>query len=156
MLSVIPFEMGSSTRENGIWGEGLSFSETERSSAAAAGYHVTNFYGPVTHAQWAQGANAVAQMAIDAPLNVPEIIAIIGSLRAIVDEPSLGSDRRAELSADIDTIEVQAKSPNPKALVIRESLSSIKRILEAAATSVATSAATAAMSDILARIVHLL
>ena len=52
-----------------------------------------------------------------------------------VGELELSEDLQAELDSDIATIGAQTKSPRPNGRIVRESLSSIKRVLESASGS---------------------
>ena len=52
-----------------------------------------------------------------------------------VDELQLKTDVKGELNAEVATVKAQLASPNPKTSILREGLSSIKRILEAATAS---------------------
>ena len=52
-------------------------------------------------------------------------------------ELELPKDLQAELDSDIATVQAQVRSPRPKGKIVKESLSSIKRVLENASGSVA-------------------
>ena len=52
-------------------------------------------------------------------------------------ELELPKDLQAELDSDIATVQAQAKSPRPKGQIVKEGLSSIKRVLESASGSAA-------------------
>lgn len=52
-------------------------------------------------------------------------------------ELELPKDLQAELDSDIATVQAQVKSPRPKGQIVKECLSSIKRVLESASGSAA-------------------
>ena len=58
------------------------------------------------------------------------IKALLKSLKSSIHQLELSNEQRAELQADIQTIETQQASPHPKNLIIREGLRSIRDILD--------------------------
>lgn len=58
------------------------------------------------------------------------IDAIISKLGEIKDALSLTSEQRAELTSEIQTIQSQRSSPKPKSIIIRESLKTIRTLME--------------------------
>lgn len=66
---------------------------------------------------------------------IEKLRTFIKQLSLSLDELPLKKDVRGELNAEVLTVEAQLTSPKPKISIIREGLSSIKRILEAAAGS---------------------
>lgn len=65
-------------------------------------------------------------------LNLDEIASLIKVLRDGLGEINVSVEHRSELESDVVTIETQLKSPNPKSGIIKECISSLKRILEGA------------------------
>ena len=68
-----------------------------------------------------------------------ELKEMILSLKESIDQLGLEPQQKSELRAEIQTMEVQTASPNPKATIITECLGSIRRILEGATGSVLAS-----------------
>ena len=62
---------------------------------------------------------------------------IVRSLQTSIDDLGLGEEDKAELEAEVRTLEAQVASPKPKKEIVRPSLQSAKRILEGAAVTVA-------------------
>jgi hypothetical protein len=62
---------------------------------------------------------------------------IVRSLKTSIDDLGLGDEDKAELEAEVRTLEAQVASPKPKKEIVRPSLQSAKRILESAAVTVA-------------------
>jgi hypothetical protein len=66
-------------------------------------------------------------------LNRDEVTAFLGDLRQSIDRLGLDGEAREEVAAEIRTVEAQLESPRPKSTIVRESLGSVRRILEGAA-----------------------
>lgn len=76
-----------------------------------------------------------------------ELKEVLQALKESIDQFNLQTSQKSDLQADIQTIEAQMLSSKPKATIIRESLSSIRRILEGA---VGSTIASSLLSKILA------
>ncbi len=61
---------------------------------------------------------------------------IVRSLRSSIDQLGLEDGDKAELEAEVQTLEAQVTSPKPKKEIVHPSLQSAKNILEGAASSV--------------------
>ncbi len=123
-------------KEEGVLGEDLAFSAAERATAATATQNVTNFYAPVTGVTVQQAGNDSIQVSATAP-DLKSLTTFLTSLREALPTLALSKDDQAELSAEVETLDVQAKSPRPKASIIKESLRSVRSILEGAAGAAA-------------------
>lgn len=77
---------------------------------------------------------------------------IVRNLRGSMDDMGLGEDDKAELEAEIRTLEAQVDSPKPKKEVIQPSLQSVRNILEGAASGVAAQGIFAAIGQLLTNI----
>ena len=78
-----------------------------------------------------------------------ELKEVIQSLKESIDKLNLEPQQKSDLQAEIQTIEAQMSSSKPKATIITECLSSIRRVLEGAAGSMLA-------SNLLSKIVALL
>ena len=58
-----------------------------------------------------------------------EVQTLVRKIRASMDEIEVGEGAKAEINADLATIETQLQSPHPKSIIISECLSTIKTIL---------------------------
>lgn len=134
--------------EGGVLGEGLTFSETERAAAVTATHNVTNFFGPVTGVQVQQAGENAIQISATLP-DSQALTAFLDQLRA--ESPNLGLDDEVqrELGAETDTLASQMKSPKPKPAIVRESLRSIRTILEGAAGGAAGQGLVMALTKLL-------
>lgn len=121
--------------EDGISGEGLTFSEKEKEAAAHSVQNVNNFFGSVGEASIVQpGNDAIAGSVI---LNFDAVRVVLKEIRANVDELELVPEIRGELESELATLEAQLASPKPKRNIVAESLASVRAILEGAGGGVA-------------------
>ncbi len=123
--------------EDGILGEGLSFSSKERESAGAHTYNVTNFYGPARGTSVQQAGRASTQIATMHALDVGRASAFLADLERRLPELDLAEPVQRELAAEVATAKAQLASPRPKQGILSESLSSVQRILEGTAGNLA-------------------
>jgi hypothetical protein len=119
--------------DDGITGEGLSFTAPELATAAAAHYSVNNFYGSVSGIQIQQATSKSTQTLAYEGIDLAQVPALIKEIRASRAKLRLTADQAGELDAELDTLKAQASSPKPKRAVIAEGLQSIRVILENAA-----------------------
>jgi len=66
-----------------------------------------------------------------------QLVEFIALLRNKLPDLELTNSHRAELQADLATLDAQVSSGRPKTRIIKESLRSVRRILEGAAAAVA-------------------
>jgi len=118
--------------EDGILGEGLSFTLKEREAAGRSAQNVTNFYGPVQSPQIQQGSAQPTQLAVNLSLNLGAVHAFVDLFKQNLGSLDLPDEPRQETEAELHTLESQIHSPKPKSSIIREGLSSLRRILEGA------------------------
>lgn len=120
---------------DGILGEDFSFTSKERDVAKKTPQIVTNFFGTVNNPQLQQGNKVAHQVQNVTDTNVVRLL--LDAINKELPKLTLTCEERAEVSADIQTIEVQIESPKPKEGIVRASFQSIKAILEGAAGSAA-------------------
>ena len=123
--------------EDGVLGENMTFSNDEKDKVESHSYNVNNFYGEVTGSQIQQNSPNANQTQSLKEFSTTNIKNFISSLKNKVDKIELEDDIAKELNAEILTIEIQNTSPRPKESILKESLSSIRTILEGATGSVA-------------------
>jgi hypothetical protein len=124
--------------EDGILGEGLSFSSTEQESAQRSPQNITNFYGPVESPQIQQGSQKAVQVSASINIDPEGIKSFIMNLRKVLDSLQITNEQKSEVNAEIQTLEAQVNSPKPKTSIVSESMASIRRILEGAGGGVAS------------------
>ncbi|MGH3008398.1 MAG: hypothetical protein ACRDLM_03195 [Gaiellaceae bacterium] len=86
--------------------------------------------GSMTNSQIQQGTSGSVQTL--APLDVESLRGLTNDLRALITELDLEREEEEEFYAELVTIDAQLASPRPKPAIIRESLGSARRIIEAA------------------------
>lgn len=123
--------------EDGIQGEELSFTPKEKDTAAKISTNINNFYGPVHSSQIQQASSQSPQVLSEQQIDIVALRDFIKILQKQIDLLKLPTDTKRELSAEIKTAEAQTESPKPKHSVIKESLSSIRHILEAVGGDIA-------------------
>lgn len=110
-----------------ILGEGMSFSEQEKNTAKAISYNITNHIGSMHNSQIQQdSANSSQSITI----STSEIKPLIAELKNKLEQNPLKQEQKAEVLAEIQTLEIQAKSPKPKSIIIQESTKTLRTLLE--------------------------
>lgn len=120
---------------DGILGEDFSFTSKERAVAQKTPQIVTNFFGTVNNPQLQQGNEVAHQVHNATDINLVRLL--LEGISKELPKLSLTAEEKAEVDADIQTIEAQIESPKPKDGIVRASLQSIKAIFESAAGSAA-------------------
>lgn len=121
--------------EDDILGEGMSFNPIEKGKAEKTSYNITNFYGPVQSPQIQQQTSHSIQISKINQFDLDAVKDFLHDLQSQINKLNLKEDLKQEMEAEVKTVEAQISSPKPKHNVIRESLSSIRSILEGAAGS---------------------
>jgi hypothetical protein len=96
---------------------------------------VLNVHGGIHGSQIQQGTSHSVQHANVSTIDVTALLGLLDRVRTAAADVMIGGPQRAELVADLATIEAQAKSSNPKRSMMSESLTSARNILEGAAGS---------------------
>lgn len=121
--------------EDGIVGEGLSFTNQERETAEKSSYNINNFYAEVHSSQIQQQTSDSSQVINKLDNNL--LREFVDDILKQIDELDLGKTSKEELTAEINTIKAQTESPHPKQLILKECLDSIRGILVGAGGGVA-------------------
>lgn len=124
---------------DGIVGEGMSFSKEEKEKAQSITYNIKNYIQGAVQSQIQIESVASTQNFVVTQFELSRLKEVIQALRDSEGEIDLEENAKAELAAEIQTLEAQAASPKPKTSIIRESLLSVKSILEGAAGSLVAS-----------------
>lgn len=119
--------------EDGILGEGLSFTEEEKETASGRMYSVNNFYGAVGTANVQQAGRDAVRVSVN--IDLEALRRLLPQLKE--SDLELDDDASAELTAEIATVEAQLQSPRPKRGVVKQAAESIRSILEGAGGGVA-------------------
>lgn len=121
--------------EDGVLGEGMTFSKDEKNKAEYHSYNINNFYEQVNGSQIQQSSPNAKQKQSTVTYSDENINNFLSSLKSKINDLELNEEYLNELQAEIATVEIQTKSPKPKENIIKESLGSIRTILEGASGS---------------------
>jgi hypothetical protein len=116
--------------QDGIKGEGMSFSEQEKIVATKSSYFVNNFYGSVSGSQIQQESTNSNQTLTINESNKTDINRVLDEIESHIDELQLEHIIHEELMAELATMRSQMQSPKPKMPIIGESLRTIRNIVE--------------------------
>ena len=133
--TVLEWSLG--LEEQGIMGEGMSFSAEEQRQAGNVTLNVGqlgNLIGSMQGSQFQQGTTNSNQT-YSKTLDLEAVARVIGELRSRVDEVNLDKEAAAQVKSDIACVEAQLTAPRPNVNVIKESLRSTRAILEGVASS---------------------
>lgn len=122
--------------EDGIVGEGLSFSKEEKQVAASNQYHIKNYIENMNQSQIQQETHGSTQIYNYFGFDAEAAIHLLREFGEWLQDAPLPQEQKAEVIADLQTVESQINSPKPKGAIIQAGLSSIRTILEGAAGSV--------------------
>ena len=119
----------------GVKGDGMSFSPDEKKKAQTVTYNIeTYIHGNVSQSQ------VGTQDSVQYNFDLSKLNEFIGALKENLANLELDDDNKAELMAEVQTLESQAVSPRPKVGIIRESLATARNILEGIAGNLAAAA----------------
>jgi hypothetical protein len=122
--------------EEGILGEGITFSTQEKAKATSSPVsHVTNFYAPVGQSQVQHDSQGAVQIATGGDVTADSVYIglvkeLVPKVKDAVGKLGLDQSQADEIKSEVETIEAQSRSPKPKRSIIRSSFETIQRILE--------------------------
>lgn len=137
-VRTIVLQWSLTLEKQGVLGEGMTFTQEERKKAQSS-VHIGTYIS---------GVSGGAQIQVNSPGArqqqgvLPEHLAALGKLVDMIDGALHGardSEGVGELRAEVATLRAQVQSPKPKRGIIRESLHSLRAILEGAAGEVLAS-----------------
>ena len=131
----------------GVIGDGMAFSRDERAAASTITYHNTTNIGSMTNSQLQQHSRG--NISVNSGIDASALGVIVEAVRSIIASGKLSPEESREISADLQTLEVQSSSPRPKPGIIREALTSIRNVIEEAAGNVLGNEATLRIGEFL-------
>ena len=134
--------------EEGIVGEGMTFTAQEAHSAQGTPQAVNNFYGAVHNPQIQQSNATAVQVHSRHQIDSEAISSFLALLASKIQDLQLSTDQESELRAEVETISSQLTSPKPKSTILRECGRSIRSILEKAGGTVVASLLTDQLSKL--------
>jgi len=124
--------------EDGIMGEGMTFSEKEKQVASTINYQVNNFSGDSSGIQ-VQQATDRSQQSMDLSVENSEgLKKFIDLLTSVLPELGLTDEDLPKIESDIEMIKSQISSTNVNKGIVQNSFQSIRNILEGMAGSLWT------------------
>ncbi len=135
--------------EDGITGENMTFTLKEKHAASSGTYHIGTYIGSMTQSQLQQDTRDSSQSMTVNELDVSKVLSVLDEIKKAVADINLPRETKDELDAEIATAETQAKSPKPKYRIIRESLHTVRNILEGTAGSLIASGLLAKLNCLL-------
>ena len=88
----------------------------------------------MNNSQIQQGTEASSQTYTISSNDLSVIAEIISSLKNDINNLPINASQRSEISSEIATVDAQLKSSNPKKVILKESLRTIRSILEGVTT----------------------
>lgn len=134
--------------QEGVLGEGMSFTPQEAQSANETPQAVNYFYGPVHNPQIQQLNSTAIQVHSQGQIDRDAILSFLALIENQITDLRLSSDQESELKAEVETISSQLASPKPKAPILRECFRSIRSVFEKAGGTVAASILTDQLSKL--------
>lgn len=123
--------------EDGIVGEGMTFSKEEQRKAETI-HHNTHYHiGTMTQSQIQHGGDNISATLKVGNSDSEEINKFVALLTQNL--PNLGNENGRQLSSDIELLETQVKEQQPDSSLVRSALFSVKATLEGAAGNLVAS-----------------
>lgn len=125
--------------QQGILGEGMSFSAEEKAKAQHITNHITNNIGSMHNSQLQQDSAHATQALNVTETNQADLKAFVEELKKSVDSLQLAQEQIQVLKEAIAMLEIQANSTKPNNLIIKESGRTVRNILEGMTGSIVAS-----------------
>jgi hypothetical protein len=121
--------------EDGILGAGMTFDDKEKERAAQSAFTI-NFHGPVGNSQIQQDSPGASQTVSITSADGSAVMEFVQRLKEALPGIKLDTADRAQLQAEIGTVEQQVSAPQPNHRILRECGHTIRSILEKCAGSI--------------------
>lgn len=124
--------------EEGIIGEGLTFGTKEKTAATSPSItNINNYFQNISNSQIQQDSSNSSQNLNLNKSSSEQLLSLISAISEIMPSFAIENSLKEELRAEVATIKAQIDSPKPKDGIVKQSLGSIKSILEKAGGSAA-------------------
>ena len=123
--------------EEGIIGEGLTFSKEEKEEAQKQNWTM-NFHGNVNGFQMQNHSNNSSQT-MEIGMNLGKVEEFVSTLNSHLSEVGLPLESKQLVQSEIDMITSELGSTKPKQKIIKQSLSTIRNVLEGTTGSIVAS-----------------
>ena len=125
--------------QQSILGEGMSFSNEEKTKAHQTTYQFTNNIGSMHNSQLQQDSAYATQSLNVTETNTTELKKFVEELKNSMDSLKLAQEQSQELNEHIIILESQAKSAKPNSVIIKESGRTVRNLIEGAMGSTISS-----------------
>ncbi|MEH7131245.1 hypothetical protein V7103_24010 [Neobacillus drentensis] len=125
----IILEWALKLEEDGIMGEGLSFSREEKQTASQHDYTVNNFYGNASGIQIQQHTSQSTQTMLN-EIDLDKVSSFISTLKENLNQIGLQAESQKVVESELINISTQLESTQPKSSVIQQSLKTIRNVFE--------------------------
>jgi hypothetical protein len=125
--------------QQGILGDGMSFSPEEKKLAHQTSYQITNHIGNMHNSQLQQDSASATQSLTVTETNTTELKNFIEELKKAMDSLQLAQEQSQELNEAIAMLEIQVNSAKPNNVIIRESGLTVRNVLEGMTGSIIAS-----------------
>jgi hypothetical protein len=132
----------------GVMRQDMTFSRDEKAKATGAPITYHTVIHNMNQSQFQQGTADSVQI-VGPPLDLEAVGDLVAKLRGRLESFDFAPEVRAQVDADLATVEAQRKSPNPRMSIIKDALHSIRAVLEAAAGGAAGGALLEALKALL-------
>lgn len=124
--------------EDGILGEGILFSEKEKAKADRQNYTVNNFYGNASGVQIQQNTSHSTQTIIG-EMDFDNISNFISTLKENMNQIGLQAEEQRVIESEVATISTQLESTQPRSSIVKQSLKTVRSVLEGVTGSIIAS-----------------
>lgn len=136
----IVLEWSLGLEEDGILGEGLSFSKEEKSMAHEKGYTVNNYYGNINQSQIQQHSdNSTQTMISENKLDLDKLSELVKVINTNLENLDLSRENHDEVEEELSKIKDESQKEKPNSSIVKRSLKVIGSILEKATTNIIAS-----------------
>lgn len=135
----IILEWSLKLEEDGITGEGMSFSVKEKEAAQEHSYNIYNFIGSMNQSQLQQATNNSEQSQEISNYNSDSLIKFVETFDENLSKLNLAADIEDEVKKELANIKEEANSENPDHGIIKKGLTLLKKTLGGVSTNLIAS-----------------
>ena len=125
--------------EDGIMGEGMSFSDKEKELAEKANYTINYFNGNLTNTQIQQNTQNSSQSIQNEKIDLDKINKLVELIKGNLDNIEFEHDDLQKINNELETIEKEINSTAPEKGIIKTGLQIIGQVMEKVSVSIIAS-----------------
>ncbi|EJS78024.1 hypothetical protein ICY_00776 [Bacillus cereus BAG2X1-3] len=125
--------------EEGILGEGMSFSKEEQEKAQNSNPITTIIHGNATGLQIQSQTSNSSQTIQQDNLDIQKVDELLHNIKEHMSQINLSNEQKETINANVETIERQKQLSSPNSTIIKEGFSTIRNILEGVTGSIVAS-----------------